>query len=51
MKCIERYSQYKGETLDRVIGYIDSGRIACGRYSKLVKINNNHKLKGKVFFK
>ena len=50
MNCIDRYNSYKNENLDRVVSYIENGKIKCGRYANLVKIDKNSKLKGKVFF-
>ena len=50
MQCINRYQEYKTENLDRILMYIANGKIKCGRYSDLVKIDKNYKLKGKVFF-
>ena len=50
LHCINRYNLYKNENLDRVMSYIENGKIKCGRYSKLVKVDKNSKLKGKVFF-
>ena len=51
MKCVERYENYKEEDLDKIMLYIRSGDIKCGRYSHLVKIDKNKIMKGKEFFK
>ena len=51
MENIDRYKKYKDESLDRVILYIRNGTIKAGRFSHLVKVDKNAKLKGKEFFK
>ena len=48
---IERYKKYKDESLDRVLLYIRNGTIKAGKYSNMVKVDKNAKLKGKEFFK
>ena len=50
VQCVERYNQYKDESLDTVILKIRDGRIKCGRYAHLVKIDPKKILKGKEFF-
>ena len=50
MKCVDRYKKYQDESFDRILIKIRKGEIKCGKYSHLVKIDHNKKLKGKVFF-
>jgi len=50
MQAIDRYNKYKKENLDRVMIYINNGKIKCGKFANLVKLDKNSKLKGKVFF-
>jgi hypothetical protein len=50
MKCISRYEKYKEDPFDRYIVLIKNGKIRSGRYSHLVKIDQNKKLEGKEFF-
>lgn len=51
MKCINRYEEFKDYDFDKIILAIRRGNIKCGRYSHLVKVNENKILKGKEFFK
>lgn len=51
MKCMNRLQQYKEESFDRIILMIRNGTIKTGRYSHLVKINENKIIKGKELFK
>lgn len=52
MKGINRYQKYQqdGLTFDELLLKIKQGVIKCGRYSHLVKIDNNYKIKGKELF-
>ena len=50
MQCVDRYEKFKNEDLDVIIMKIRNGSIKCGRYSHLVKIDKDYKLKGKEFF-
>lgn len=50
MKSIERYNQYSQHSLDDIMQLIRSGKIKCGRYSHLVKINKNKIIKDKELF-
>ena len=50
MKSIERYHQYAQDGLDTIMEHIRHGRIKCGRYSHLVKINKNKIIKDKELF-
>jgi len=49
MRCQDRYEEYKDTSLDSIISQIKTGRIKCGRYSHLVKIDKNVKMSGKEF--
>lgn len=51
MQCVERYEKYKEEDLDKIIMWIKTGDIKCGRYAHLVKIDKHKEMKGKEFFK
>ena len=51
MHCINRYNQYKDDDLDQILLRIKNGTIKSGRYSHMVKIDKNYKIKGKEFFK
>lgn len=50
MKAIERFKKYRDYDLDKVLIDIRSGSIESGKYSHLIKIDNNKKMKGKVLF-
>lgn len=50
MESIRRYEQYKDECFDTIINKIKQGKIKCGRYSKLVKIDKDIKVNGKELF-
>lgn len=50
MKCVNRYLEYKDESLDQIMLKIRNGTIKCGRYSHLVKIKKNDNVKGKELF-
>jgi hypothetical protein len=50
MKCIERLQKYKTESLDSILLDIKKGNIKSGKYSHLVKIDKDQKIKeGKLF--
>lgn len=51
MKCMDRFQQYKDENFDRIMLMIRNGTIKAGKYSHLVKINENKIIKGKELFK
>ena len=51
MHCVNRYNQYKDDDLDQILLRIKNGTIKSGRYSHMVKIDKNYKIKGKEFFK
>ena len=50
MQCVNRYNQYKDDDLDQILLRIKNGTIKSGRYSHMVKIDKNYKIKGKEFF-
>lgn len=50
MKCVDRYNEYKDESLDQIMLKIRNGTIKSGRYSHLVKIKKAEKIKGKELF-
>lgn len=50
MKAMDRFERYKDVELDRIITYIRNGTIKSGKYSHLVKIDKNKKIKGKELF-
>lgn len=50
MKCTERLDKYKEDDFDRIMLLIKNGTIKCGKYSHLVKVNENKIMKGKEFF-
>ena len=50
MKCVERLEKYKEDDFDRIMLLIRNGTIKCGKYSHLVKVNENKLMKGKEFF-
>ena len=50
MQCVDRYQKYKTEDFDVILLKIRNGSIKCGKYSGLVKIDKDYKLKGKEFF-
>ena len=51
MKCIDRLEKLKDGELDQIIIDIRRGKIKCGRYSHLIKIDKKKEMKGKEFFK
>jgi len=51
MKAIERYEQFKDNSFDQVLLYIKTGKIKCGRYANLFKIQKNKIIKEKELFK
>lgn len=50
MKSVKRYEKYKDESLDQIMIKIKTGAIKSGRYSHLVKIKKDFKIKGKELF-
>lgn len=50
MKGIDRLQEYENVEFDKIILDIRNGKIKTGKYSKLVKVDKNYKLKGKEFF-
>ena len=51
MKAIERYNQYSTNGFDEIMQNIKYGRIKCGKYAHLVKIDKNKIIKDKELFK
>ena len=50
MKCIERFEKYRDDDFDRIILLIKNGTIKCGKYSHLVKVDEDKPIKGKTLF-
>lgn len=51
LDAVERYEEFKDRNFDDIIMRIASGKIKVGKYSNLVKVKKNEKIKGKVLFK
>ena len=50
MRCIDRFQKYRKEDMDKILLDVRNGNIKCGKYSHLVKIDENKPLKeGKLF--
>ena len=50
MKGLNRYIKYRDEDFDKVLLLIRNGTIKAGRYAHLVKVDEDVKLKGGVYF-
>ena len=48
LDAVERYEEFKDRNFDDIIMRIASGKIKVGKYSNLVKVKKNEKIKGKV---
>lgn len=48
---IERYEELKDESFDTILALIRNGRLKCGRYANLVKIDKKKTKIGKELFK
>ena len=50
MNIRDRLTEYSNDDFDRMILHIKNGRLRAGKYSHLVKVDENKKLKGTKFF-
>ncbi len=51
MRCIDRFQKYRKEDMDKILLDIRNGNIKCGKYSQLVKVDENKPLKEGHLFK
>ena len=51
MRCIDRFQKYRKEDMDKILLDIRNGNIKCGKYSHLVKVDENKSLKEGHLFK
>lgn len=50
MKCVDRFTKYRDDELDRILINIRNGNIKSGKYAHLIKIDENTKIKSKELF-
>lgn len=50
MKCVDRYQEHRDEMFDDLIMKLRNGTIKSGKYSHLVKVDEDKIMKGKEFF-